>query len=342
MESGLNDPMAVFLVLALIEVIKSNAGFADVATLLVRQVGFGAACGLVGGLAVAWLLRRVTERAEVPATQGGLLSLIVVSGGVSVFAAAGLIEGSGFLAVYLFGLCIRARAEEAAHASSTALDGFAWAAQATMFLLLGLLVSPHQLLDALWPTFAVAGMLMFVARPVAVWLCLLPLRFGLRPSLFVGWVGLRGAVPIVLALFPLLAGLPDSWRFFNVAFAVVMASLLLQGTTLSMVAKRLGVVEPPDEPAPGLRAVMGRLTLDASLPLEDVFGFFKLPLPENAGPTLADWMTDTLARGHEVGDGVEWKGAHFEVTRMKDGLISRVGVALLPHKPGQKAAARRG
>jgi len=336
LESGMNDPMAVFLVLALIAVIKSNAGFAEVITLLIRQVGFGAACGLLGGLGVAWLLRRVTQRAELPAAQGGLLSLIVVSGGVSVFALAGLLEGSGFLAVYLFGLCIRERAEEAAHAASTALDGFAWAAQATMFLLLGLLVSPHQLLVTLWPTLAVAGMLMFVARPLAVWLCLLPLRFSHRQSLFIGWVGLRGAVPIVLALFPLLAELPDSYRFFNVAFAVVLASLLFQGVTLSTVAKRLGVVEPPDEPPPGMRAVLGRLTLDAGLSLQDVFGFFQLPLPDNAGPTLADWMTDTLARGHEVGDGVEWKGAHFAVSQMQDGRISRVGVALLPHKPEQK------
>ncbi|HZE90402.1 MAG TPA: cation:proton antiporter, partial [Rhizobacter sp.] len=215
-------------------------------------------------------------------------------------------------------------------------DGFAWAAQATMFLLLGLLVSPHQLLVTLWPTLAVAGMLMFVARPLAVWLCLLPLRFSHRQSLFIGWVGLRGAVPIVLALFPLLAELPDSYRFFNVAFAVVLASLLFQGVTLSTVAKRLGVVEPPDEPPPGMRAVLGRLTLDAGLSLQDVFGFFQLPLPDNAGPTLADWMTDTLARGHEVGDGVEWKGAHFAVSQMQDGRISRVGVALLPHKPEQK------
>ena len=337
MESGLNDPMAVFLVLALIEVIKSKAGPGEVLWLLARQAGFGAACGLLGGAGVSWLLRRVTRKLELTAAHSGLLSLIIVSGGVVVFSAAGLLEGSGFLAVYLFGVVVRARAEDAAHAASSALDGFAWAAQASLFLLLGLLVSPHHLVEALWPTLAVAATLMFIARPLAVWLCLLPLRFTRWESLFIGWVGLRGAVPIVLALFPLLAQLPDSYRFFNVAFAVVMASLLLQGTTLSWVAKRLRVIEPPQEPAPGEGPVQGRLTLDASLPLSDVFAFFKLPMPAHEWPTLCDWMTETLARGHEVGDGLEWHGAHFEISDMHEGRISRVGVALLPAQTGSQA-----
>lgn len=328
MESGLNDPMAVFLVLALIEVIKVNAGPADVLLLLVRQAGFGAACGLLGGLGVAWLLRRVTRNLELTAAHSGLLSMIIVSGGLVVFAGAGLLEGSGFLAVYLFGLQVRDRAEAAAHAASSALDGFAWAAQASMFLLLGLLVSPHHLLNMLWPTVAVAATLMFVARPLAVWLCLWPLRFSLGERIFIGWVGLRGAVPIVLALFPLMAQLPDSYRFFNVAFAVVLASLLMQGTTLPWVARRLGVALPPEQPAPGQGPVRGRLTLDASLPVADVFDFLKLPLPPNAGTSLCDWLTDTLARGHGAGDSVEWHGAHFEVSGMHEGRIASVKVAL--------------
>ncbi len=330
MESGLNDPMAVFLVLALIEVIKAQAGPAEVLLLLVRQAGFGAACGLLGGAGVAWLLRRVTGKLSLAAAHSGLLSMIIVSGGVVVFAAAGLVEGSGFLAVYLFGLYVRERAADAAHAASSALDGFAWMAQAAMFLLLGVLVSPHQLLAALWPTVAVAATLMLVARPLAVWLCLWPLRFRSRESFFIGWVGLRGAVPIVLALFPLLAQMPDSYRFFNVAFAVVLASLLMQGTTLAWAARRLGVIEPLQEPAPGQGPVVGRLTLDASLPLADVFEFFKLPLPSNAAPTLCDWMTGVLARGHGVRDGLEWHGAHFEIHAMHEGRITSVGVALLP------------
>ena len=324
LESGLNDPMAVFLVLALIASIKSDAGLADVAWLFVRQVGFGAAIGWVGAWAVAWLLRRLPLTVE----HGGVVSLIIVSAGLVVFAACGLIEGSGFLAIYLFGLRVRALAEHAAHAASSALDGFAWAAQATMFLLLGVLVSPHEMLRSIGPALAVAAALMFVARPLAVWLCLLPLRFGHAQRLFIGWVGLRGAVPIVLALFPLLEKVPDSYRFFNAAFAVVLASLLLQGTTLGWVAKRLGVVEPPEVPPPEHRAVQGRLTLDADLPVADVFAFFQLPMPEHAGPTLRDWMTDNLARDHVEGDGIDWHGAHFRVISLHEGRIARVGLAL--------------
>jgi len=324
LESGLNDPMAVFLVLALIASIKSDAGLADVAWLFVRQVGFGAAIGWVGAWAVAWLLRRLPLTVE----HGGVVSLIIVSAGLAVFAACGLIEGSGFLAIYLFGLRVRALAEHAAHAASSALDGFAWAAQATMFLLLGVLVSPHEMMRSIGPALAVAAALMFAARPLAVWLCLLPLRFGHAQRLFIGWVGLRGAVPIVLALFPLLEKVPDSYRFFNAAFAVVLASLLLQGTTLGWVAKRLGVVEPPEVPPPEHRAVQGRLTLDADLPVADVFAFFQLPMPEHAGPTLRDWMTDNLARDHVEGDGIDWHGAHFRVISLHEGRIARVGLAL--------------
>ena len=324
LESGLNDPMAVFLVLALIAAIKAHAGVGDALWLFVRQVGFGTVFGLAGASGLAWVLKRLTLTVE----HGGVLSLIVVSAGFAVFAVCGLVEGSGFLAIYLFGVRLRALAEDAAHAASSALDGFAWAAQATMFLLLGLLVSPHEMLRSAGAALAIAAALMFVARPLAVALCLLPMRFRPKQSLFIGWVGLRGAVPIVLALFPLLEKVPDSYRFFNVAFAVVLASLLLQGTTLGWVAKKLGVVEPPETPPPEHRAVQGRLTLDATLPLADVFEFFQLPLPEHTGVTLRDWMTDNLARDHVEGDGIDWHGAHFRVLSLHDGRIERVGLAL--------------
>jgi cell volume regulation protein A len=326
LESGLNDPMAVFLVLALIASIQSHAGPAELLWLLLRQFGFGAAIGLGAAWVVAWLLRRLPLSVE----HGGVLSLIIVSAGMAVFAVCGLIEASGFLAIYLFGLRVRSGAEQAAHAASSALDGFAWAAQATMFLLLGLLVSPNEMLRNVAPSLAVAAALIFVARPFAVWLCLLPLRFGHAQRAFIGWVGLRGAVPIVLALFPLIEKVPDSYRFFNVAFAVVLLSLLLQGTTLGWVAKRLGVVEPPETPPPEARAVHGSLTLDADLALADVFPFFQLPMPEHEGATLRDWMTDNLARDHVEGDGIEWHGAHFRVSRLHEGRIERVGLALAP------------
>jgi cell volume regulation protein A len=326
MESGLNDPMAVFLVLALIAAIKADAGAAEMLELLLRQVGFGAAIGLAAAWGVSWMLRRLPLNVE----HGGVLSLIIVSAGLAVFAAAGMVEGSGFLAIYLFGLRVRASAEVAAHAASSALDGFAWAAQATMFLLLGVLVSPHDMMHTIGPALAIAAVLIFVARPLAVWLCLWPLGFGHRERLFIGWVGLRGAVPIVLALFPLMEKVPDSYRFFNAAFAVVLASLLLQGTTLGWVARILKVVEPPAAPPPDRRPVQGRLTLDADLPLADVFEFFQLPVPPEGGATLRDWMTDNLARDATEGDGIDWHGAHFRISALHDGRITRVGLALAP------------
>ena len=329
LESSLNDPMAVFLVLALIAAIKTDAGLGDMIWLFARQAGFGAAIGLLVGEAVGWLLSKLPLQVE----HGGVLSLIVVSAGMAVFASVGLIEGSGFLAIYLFGIRVRARAEAAAHAASSALDGFAWAAQATMFLLLGLLVSPRDMWAAVGPTLAVAATLIFVARPLAVWLCLWPMRFGARQRLFIGWVGLRGAVPIVLALFPLIEKIEGSYRFFNVAFAVVLASLLLQGTTIGWAAKRLRVVEPPATPPPEQRAVQGRLMLDADLPLAEVFGFFQLPLPAHEGITLCEWLTDNLSRDALEGDVLDWHGAQFRVTGLRDGRIARVGLTLAARAP---------
>jgi len=196
-------------------------------------------------------------------------------------------------------------------------------------LLLGLLVTPHELVRSIGPTLAIAGMLMFIARPLAVWLCLAPLRFTARERLFIGWVGLRGAVPIVLALLPLMEKVPRSHVFFNVAFAVVLASLLLQGTSLRFAARRLGLDEPPPLPPGEQRAVHGRLTLDADLPVADTFEFFQLPVPPNAErATLREWMVDKLARDPAQGDAVDWKGAHFEVGALHDGRIARVALTL--------------
>ncbi len=326
LESGLNDPMAVFLTLAVIATIQAHAGIGQAVLLFLRQAGIGAVLGLAGAWAVGGLLRRLPLTVE----HGGVLSLIIVSGGFVVFAAAGLAEGSGFLGIYLFGMRVRAVAESAAHSASSALDGFAWAAQATLFLLLGLLVSPHEMLRSIWPSLAIAAALIFVARPLAVWLCLAPLRFGNAERAFIGWVGLRGAVPIVLALFPLLDKVPDSYRFFNVAFFVVLASLLLQGTTLGWVARRLKVEQPAALPPPEQRAVQGRLTLDADLPLADTFSFFQLPVPEMGGETLRDWLTDSLARDAAEGDGVDWHGARLSVDRLHEGRIARIRLSLAP------------
>jgi len=321
-ESGLNDPMAVFLTLALIDAIRADSGLAEALLLLARQAGFGAAVGLSAGWAVARLMRMVSARAP---HQGGLLALMLLSAGLVVFASAGLLEGSGFLAVYLFGVRVRALADEAARSATSALDGYAWAAQAGLFLLLGMLVSPHQLFADAGRTLMVAATLIFVARPIAVAVCLLPMRFKLREVIFIGWVGLRGAVPIVLALFPLLAQVPGSYRFFNVAFAVVLLSLLLQGSFLSRAARALRVVDTKTT-GPESVKLKGHLLLDGNLPLADVCHFFQVPLPERPSATLAEWLGEALIGGAAQ---LTWHGVVFEVVgREWDDGVEKVRVTL--------------
>ena len=207
-ESGVNDPMAVYLTLAFIALLAPGAAASggsaglQMVWAFVQQFGWGTLAGVGGGLAMAALLRRVAARDA----GGGILALLIGAAGLSIFAATGLIGGSGFLAVYLFGLIVANRAADAVAPTLAAMDGYAWLSQAGMFLLLGLLVTPSTMLPTLLPALAVALVLIFVARPLAVWLCLWPFRFTPRETWYISWVGLRGAVPIVLALFPVAGG----------------------------------------------------------------------------------------------------------------------------------------
>jgi cell volume regulation protein A len=311
--------MAVYLTLAFIALIvpaqaASPAGLGALALLLVQQFGWGAAVGVVCGLAMAALVNRSLRDAE-----GGVMALIVCAAGLAVFAGTGLLGGSGFLAVYLFGLVLANRARQPVASALSALDGYAWLAQAGMFLLLGLLVTPHEMARSAGPALGVAAALMFLARPVSVWVCLLPFRFRPREVWFIAWVGLRGAVPIVLAVFPLLAGVPHAMLLFNAAFAVVLASLLLQGTTIGIAARRLGVT---------LRAVFGDFTLDADAPVGSVTEFYGLPLPRDAHLPLGQWVAATLGRPAVVGDSVALGSASLSVRAMDGARITAVGLKL--------------
>lgn len=243
-ESGINDPMAIFLTLTLIEWIQAPEGLSAGALVWRLAVQFGIGGAL--GLALAYCLARVLERLRVAE---GLQALLLCSGGAMVFAIVQAAGGSGFLAVYLTGVLIGNRERAVSADAMRAMDGMAWLAQSGMFLLLGLLVTPHRIWDVALPAVGVALFLMLVARPLAVWIALLPFRFNTREKGFIAWMGLRGAVPIVLALFPLLQGMPDSGLLFRVAFAVVLASLLLQGTTVPLAA-RLARVQRPSYPEP--------------------------------------------------------------------------------------------
>lgn len=239
-ESGSNDPMAVFLVLALIELLV--AGQLEISWSMglafVKQMTIGAAAGWLGGRLLVWLINHLS-------LESGLYPLLAVAGGIAVYSATSLAGGSGFLAVYLAGLVLGNSLVRDMQNILRMNDGLAWLAQITMFLILGLLVTPSQFVALALPALGVALVLMLVARPIAVWLSLAPFRFPWREQVFISWVGLRGAVPIILASFPLLAGIDHSAVYFNIAFIVVLMSLVLQGWTIAPIARVLGLEVPP-------------------------------------------------------------------------------------------------
>lgn len=238
-ESGTNDPFAIFLTLATIAYLQApeTFGFVDALQMLVWQMAAGAG----GGLAGAWLLVRALNRLRLGDAMYPLLALF---GALTIFGVTALIGGSGFLAIYLAGIFLGNRSLRAAASIRRFHDGMAWMGQIGMFVVLGLLASPHQLLSVLVPGLLISAALILVARPIAVFACLLPFRFRWREQLYIAWIGLRGSVPIVLATYPWLAGLENAQLFFNIAFFIVLVSLIVQGWSVAPVAKLLGLQVP--------------------------------------------------------------------------------------------------
>ncbi len=243
-ESGTNDPFAVFLTMMLVQfLLAGDRSWSAVALSFAREALLGGALGYAGGYAAVLSLNRLN-------LPQGLHAPFVATTAMVVFALAASLHASGFLAVYLAGMVIGNRPTRAHNAVVVFLDAITWLAQIVMFVLLGLLVSPERLLTTLEPAIVVALGLMLVARPAAVFLCLTPFHHPLRERIFISWVGLRGAVAIFLASIPLLVGLPHAQVYFDIAFVVVLVSLVFQGWTIAMAARRLGISLPSTRQLP--------------------------------------------------------------------------------------------
>src|SRR6266508_3264904 len=243
-ESGSNDPFAVLLTLILVEFLTvEDQSWQHVLAVLAEQAALGTVVGILGGRAIVVVLNRL-------ALAQGLHAPFVATSALVIFGLASVLHASGFLAVYLAGLVVGNRPTRAHNTVVVFLDAVTWLAQIVMFVLLGLLVWPGRLLDSILPALAVATTLMFIARPAAVFLCLAPFRFSSREKAFISWVGLRGAVGIFLASIPLLIGLPNAHLYFDIAFVVVLSSLLIQGWTITAAARRLHIALPRHDPLP--------------------------------------------------------------------------------------------
>lgn len=237
-ESGSNDPMAIFLTLGLLAWIQTDQMAAPEAVVMfVAQFGAGALLGWLGGLALAHLIGRLPL---VPA----FYPLLVIGGGIIIFAGTNAVGGSGFLAIYLTGAILANRDVRMMPMILQVQDALAWLAQIVLFLLLGLLATPSQLLPLAGGGFMLALALIFIVRPMATLSTLWIFGFNFREQVFIAWVGLRGAVPIVLALFPVMAELPQALLLFDIAFFVVLVSLLIQGSSLARVARWLKLEVP--------------------------------------------------------------------------------------------------
>lgn len=253
LESGSNDPMAVFLTIGMISLLTTPGGSVlSLLPMFLLQMSLGAAFGL----AIGYLGVRVMNRIRL---QGdGLYVIITIAIVLVAYSATALVGGNGFLAVYLCGLFMGNQDFIHKRSLSRFHDGLAWLMQIAMFLTLGLLVFPSRLLPLTGVALLSAAFLVFVAQPIAVFLSLCWARLSLRELTLISWVGLRGAAPIILATFPLVAGLPQAGLIFNLVFFVALTSVLLQGASVSLVANWLGLNLPTERrPPPTIRVIDG-------------------------------------------------------------------------------------
>jgi cell volume regulation protein A len=243
-ESGGNDPFAVLMTILLVEyLIIGDGSWQHVLAVFAQQAALGTVIGILGARAIVFVINRL-------ALAQGLHAPFVTTSALVIFGLASSVHASGFLAVYLAGLAVGNRPTRAHNTVVVFLDAATWLAQIVMFVLLGLLVWPARLMQSIWPALAIAAALMLVARPLSVFLCLAPFRFSVREKTFISWVGLRGAVGIFLASIPLLVGVPHAYIYFDIAFVVVLSSLLIQGWTIAWAARVLRISFARQDPLP--------------------------------------------------------------------------------------------
>lgn len=244
LESGSNDPMAYMLTIVFMGIIQSGTepNIWMVLFIIIVQLVVGTVCGYFGGRGAVWVINRIRM------DNTSFYPILLLFLGVFIFSATYFLKGNGYLAVYIAGLVIGNSKFIHKRSSMKFMDGFAWMSQILLFLTLGLLVNPNELVDVIVPALIISAFLIFIGRPLTVFLTLFPFKnIGFKDNLYISWVGLRGAVPIIFAILPLAAGIPDARWIFNMVFVITIVSLLVQGTTLPLVARWLGLAEKPEK-----------------------------------------------------------------------------------------------
>lgn len=283
LESGSNDPMAYMLTLILIAFIGSEGmSVPEAAWMLVLQLGIGAIGGYLLGKAAVWVVNKININ------NTSLYPILILAFAFLTFSVVTLIKGNGYLAVYIAGLIFGNSKIVHKKSIGTFFDGFTWLWQIVMFLTLGLLVNPHELLPVTHIGLGIGLFMILIARPVSVFVSLLPYKnFSLRARLYISWVGLRGAVPIIFATYPLIAGVEHARWFFNIVFFITILSLLVQGTTVTYVARLLKLIDKPPvkeefgvELSEDIRSVMSEIEITPQV-LEHGNRLMDLSLPDH-------------------------------------------------------------
>jgi cell volume regulation protein A len=279
LESGLNDPLAVILTTLVIQFINDRAAVSalHVALSVLQEAAVGGAVGVAIGIGARYLLVRY------PLRPSGLYPAFTVGVACLAYAVPTLLHGSGFLSVYVAGIALGEGALPYRNSVVRVHDALAWLCQIGMFLVLGLLVTPSSLITIAPIGLGVALLLAVVARPVAVALCLAPFGFRAREVAYVGWVGLRGAVPIVLAILPVIAQVPGAQRVFDVVFFIVVINAALQGTSVPWVTRKLKTEAAEPDPSPAVLEIEGHVEFSTL-----IHSYFVDEALSVTGLTLAD------------------------------------------------------